>query len=441
MGFIKKTTDFLLNDLWRKTGEEFSRWKRLGYMTLRSIVITVRGFLDHGINIRANALTYSMMFALVPILALVLAIAKGFGFEQIIEEKLYESFLGKMNLVPTIMGFVERYLETAQGGVFIGIGLLILLWSVYAFFNNIESSFNTIWQVKRSRSYLRQFTTYISILLLIPMLIVVSSGVSILFNSTLGDIPFFRAMAPLKEFAIKLAPWITTWLIFTWMYWAIPNTKVGAWAAFIPGILVGTMFQLLQILSFYLVAFLSRTSIVYGAFAAIPLLLTWLQLSCLFILSGAELSFAIQNNEDFDYDSDLRKMSRRYKDYVTLYLTYLIVKRFETGDTPETAHEMAHDNRLPARLVNQLLSRLVEVGVVRETYIEGKQERTYVPARDINTITIGSVIESVERQGTELFLRNPTPEREMFWSRYNELRQSADVLNVLVKDFLAEQES
>ena len=144
MGFIKKTTDFLLNDLWRKTGEGFSRWKRLGYMTLRSIVITVRGFLDHGINIRANALTYSMMFAMVPILALVLAIAKGFGFEQIIEERLYESFLGKMNLVPTIMGFVERYLETAQGGVFIGVGLLILLWSVYAFFNNIESSFNTI---------------------------------------------------------------------------------------------------------------------------------------------------------------------------------------------------------------------------------------------------------------------------------------------------------
>lgn len=437
MSFIKKISDFLLNDLWRRTGEEFSRWKRFGYLTLRSIIITIRGFFDHDINTRANALTYSMMFAIVPILALVLAIAKGFGFEHIIEEKLYDSFLGQMNLVPTIMGFVERYLETAQGGAFIGIGLLILLWSVYSFFNNIESAFNTIWQVKRSRSYMRQITTYITILLLIPILIVVSTGVSIFFHTATADSIFFSAMAPIKEFCIKLIPFITCWFIFSWMYWAIPNTKVGPWASFIPGILVGTLFQLLQMLSFYLVAFLSRTSIVYGAFAAIPLLLTWLQLSCLFILSGVELSFAIQNNEEFDYDSDLRNMSRRYKDYVTLYLSYIIIKRFSDGKEPQTAHEMAHEHRLPARLVNQLLSRLVEVNLIRETYIEGKEERTYVPARDINTITIGSVIDSIDRQGTELFLAHPTKEREEFWSKYNLLRQSQTMMNdLLVKDIL-----
>jgi len=437
MSFIKKTTDFILYDMWRRTGEEFGRWKRLGYLTLRSIVITVRGFLSHDINTRANALTYSMMFAMVPILALVLAIAKGFGFEQIIEEKLYASFLGKLGAVPTIMEFVQRYLETAQGGAFVGIGLLVLLWSVYSFFSNIESSFNTIWQVKNTRSYTRQLTNYITILLAVPVLIVVSSGVSILFNTATADSQFFAAMAPLKEFSIKLLPFLTCWLIFSWMYWAIPNTKVGAWAAFIPGILVGTLFQLLQMLSFYLVAFLSRTSIIYGAFAAIPLLLTWLQLSCLFILSGAELSFAIQNNEDFDYDTDLRHMSRRYKDYVTLYLTYLIVRRFADAEEPQTAQEMAHENHLPTRLVNQLLSRLVETKVIRETYIEGKEDKTYVPARDINTLTVGLVIDSIDKQGTERFLNNPTPQREEFWEKYNTLRQSPTEMNqLLVKDFL-----
>ena len=437
MSFFKKIVDFISYDLWRRTGEEFGRWKRFGYLTLRSIVITVRGFLNHDINTRANALTYSMMFAMVPILALVLAFAKGFGFEQIIEDKLYESFLGQMGAVPTVMGFVQRYLETAQGGAFLGVGLLILLWSVYSFFNNIESSFNKIWQVRKSRSYLRQITTYISILLLIPVLIVVSSGVSIFFNTATADSQFFSAMAPLKEFSIKLLPFVTCWLIFSWMYWAVPNAKVGAWAAFIPGILVGTLFQLLQMLSFYLVAFLSRTSIVYGAFAAIPLMLTWLQLSCLFILSGAELSFAIQNNEDFDYDSDLQNMSRRYKDYVTLFLAYTIIKRFADGEKPQTAHEMAHDNRLPTRLVNQLLSRLVETNVVRETYIEGKEDRTYVPARDINTITIDFVTDSIDKQGNSLFLRNPTPERELFWKRYQQiLAEDTPAKHYLIKDLL-----
>ncbi len=438
MGFIKKTTNFLLYDIWRKTGEEFGKWKRFCYLTLRSIVITIRGFFDNNINTRANALTYSIMFAIVPILALVLAIAKGFGFEHIIEQKLYESFLGQLGAVPTIMGFVERYLETAQGGAFLGIGILVLLWSVYSFFNNIESSFNTIWQVKAPRSYTRQITTYLSIVLLIPVLIVVSTGVSIFFNTATAGSQFFEAMAPLKEFAIKLTPFLTCWLIFSWMYWAIPNTKVGAWAAFIPGILVGTLFQLLQMLSFYLVALLTRSSIVYGAFAALPLILTWLHLSCLFILSGAELSFAIQNNEDFDYDTDLRNISRRYKDYVTLFITYTIVTRFANGETPQNAHEIARENRLPQRLVNQLLSRLVDTQVVRETFIEGNTECAYVPSRDINTITVGSVIESIERQGNELFLNNPTPEREQFWQKYETLRQSpSDMNQILIKDFLA----
>ena len=99
---------------------------------------------------------------------------------------------------------------------------------------------------------------------------------------------------------------------------------------------------------------------------------------------------------------------------------------------------MAHENRLPAKLVNQLLSRLVEVKLIRETYIEGKDERTYVPAKDINTITVGSIIDSIDKQGTELFLRNPTPERTQFWARYNNLRQSAESLNLPIKDFLAE---
>lgn len=437
MGYIKKITDFIIYDIWRKTGEGLGKWKRLGYLALRSVVLTVRGFFDDDINTRANALTCSMLFALVPILALVLAISKGFGFESIIEDKLNESFLGSMGLVPTIMGFVERYLETAQGGAFLGIGLLILLWSVYSFFQNIESSFNTIWQVKRSRSYIRQFTTYIAILLIIPILIVVSSGLSIFLNSTFADMQFFATMAPIKEFFIRLTPFLLCWSIFTWMYWMIPNTKVGLWAALIPGVLIGTFFQLLQMLSVYLMVFLSRTSIVYGAFAAIPLLLTWSQFSCLFMLSGAELSFAIQNNEDFDYEHDLKHISRRYKDYVTLFLTYVIVKRFTAAEPPQTAHEMATEHRLPTRLVNQLLGRLVETGIVRESYVEGNEEKTYMPALDPQMITIGKVISQIEQQGNEQFLLNPTEERERFWKRYLKLKETgADLNKVLISEMI-----
>ena len=434
---IKDINNFVHYDIWRKPSNEMSKWRRFGYNTMRSIVLTAKGFLANDISTRANALTYSMMFAIVPILALVLAIAKGFGFEQVIADKLADSFLGSMGLVPTIMGFVERYLDTAQGGAFLGIGLIVLLWSAYAFFRNIELSFNTIWQVKQSRSIMRQFTTYITILLLIPILIVVSTGLSVFLNSALSDLPVFTNTAPLKEFLIRLMPFVICWLIFTWMYWSVPNTKVGLWACLIPGVVIGTLFQLLQMLTVYLVVFLSRTSIVYGAFAALPLLLTWLQISCLFILSGAELSFAIQNNEDFDYHNDLEHMSRRYKDYVTLFITYIVIRRFEQGDNPQTAHEIAQENNFPTRLVNQLLGRMVEVGILREAHMEGKEERTFIPAFDIHKLTVGKVIDAIDKQGTELFIAKTTPEQDSFWQRFVELRSShTDLNNILVKDLM-----
>ena len=420
-----------------------SKPRRLLYNSVRCVILTVKGFLDNDISTRANALTYSMLFAIVPILAFVLAIAKGFGFESVIEHTLDDSFLGAMGLVPTIMGFVERYLATTQEGAFIGIGLLILLWSVYSFFWNIETSFNTIWQVKQSRSRIRQLTTYIFVLLLVPILIIVSTGMSVFINSALSDIPAFNTMAPVKDFLIHLMPFIVCWLIFTWMYWAIPNTKVGLWACLIPGLLIGTMYQLLQMFTVYLMVFLTRTSVIYGAFAALPLLLTWLQLSCLFILSGAELSFAIENNEDFDYHKELSHISRRYKDYVTLLIVYVIVHRFEESEPPLTSHETATAIGFPTRLVNQLLGRLVEVQILREVYVEGKEERTYMPAYDINKLTVGKLFSAIDKQGTELFISKNDETQEVFWQRFVQLKDlSQDQLNhILVKDIIESTQS
>ena len=121
--------------MWRRTTTEMDKWyKRLGYQIIRTIVLVVRGFGSKNLNDTAKALTFSLIFAIVPILAMIVAIAKGFGVVDVIETQLNKSFLGETNLVPTIMAMVERYLETAQGGLFIGIGILILLWAVYAFF-------------------------------------------------------------------------------------------------------------------------------------------------------------------------------------------------------------------------------------------------------------------------------------------------------------------
>ena len=432
---MKKFSDiirFLRYDMWRVTATEFDGFfQRLGYIIIRTIVLVARGVTSKNLNDKAKALTYSLIFAIVPILAMIVAIAQGFGVADIIENQLNKSFLGETNLVPTIMEMVQRYLDTAQGGVFIGIGILILLWAIYSFFQSVETAFNKIWNVHKSRSILRQVTTYVTIVVLIPVIVVCSAGITIFLNTTIESTMHVEALHHFFHTSgVKFLQFAMCWLLFTVMYVGIPNTKVRFLSALIPGVIMGTLFQLLQMLSVYLIAFLSRTSIVYGAFATIPILMTWLQYTSLLILIGAEMSYAIQNNEEFEYEQDLNRMSRRYKDFIMLYLLSVIVKRFEADEAPLTAHELAIRDHLPIRLVNQLVGRMVETGILREVFIEDEEEeKRYQPALDTHKISVGMVIGRIETQGNELFLQKPTEEMQTFWDKYIELKEKHTTLD------------
>ena len=409
--------------------------KRIGLGVLKTIILVIRGFNSKQLNMTANALTYNLVFAIIPILAMILAIAKGFGFAEMIESHIQHVIPGGSNMMPEVMGMINRYLETAQGGTFIGIGLLILIWAVYSFFRNVEQAFNLIWDVRQPRSIVRQLTIYIAVLFFVPIVIITSTGLSLIVQTTIESQPLLASMSEWHSTVVRLVQFVLVWLVFIWMYIAIPNTKVHFRSAVFPAVLMGTLFQLLQMLSMYVIVFLSRTSIVYGAFATIPIIMMWLQWTCLLILIGAEMSFAIQNNEQFEYEKDLEKMSRRYKDFVTLFLLNKIIQRFENDEAPYMATELAHDNNLPIRLVNQLLNRLVEVGLLRTVYVEQKEDKTYQPALDTHKITIGMVIERIDKQGLEEFIRGADEEMQSFWQRFQQLKDEHNTLkNVLVKE-------
>ena len=163
----------------------------------------------------------------------------------------------------------------------------------------------------------------------------------------------------------------------------------------------------------------------------------WLQWTCLLILIGAELSFAIQNNEQFEYEKDLETMSRRYKDFLTLYLMHCIILRFENDQQPYTAVELAHENNVPIRLVTNLLNRLEDVGLLRTVYIEQEEDRTYQPALDTHKMTVGMVIDRIDRQGSEEFLRGATPEMQAFWQRYQQITDEHNTLKEIRIDEIA----
>jgi membrane protein len=427
--------EFIQYDLWRQSHITIhAPKKRLLYRILQTIILVGRGFKNQVLVVRANSLSFALLFAFIPMMALIYAIARGFGFEEVVKNTISTSFLAEANLSHVLFEWIERYLETARDGFFLGVGLVVLIWAVYAFFNMLENSFNSIWNVKQSRSFGRRMTNYVMTLLLVPILVVMTSGISIFLNSTEVLSPVLEAIEPIRKFMLRFIPFVAATGVFTWIFIAIPNTKVKFTSAIIPGIVMGLLYQVVQALSMYLVVLFTRMSIVYGAFSIIPLVLIWLNITCWLLLIGAELAFAIQNNDLFAYEKDLEKMSRRYKDYVMLYLLSVIIRRFEAGEAPQTAQDMATINQLPIRLVQQLLSRMEETNIVRRVYIENEEDHAFVPALDTKTITVEMVIGRISAQGTEEFLQHTPAEMQAFWQRYQQMIDANHSDDILVSE-------
>lgn len=436
VAFIVRIYNFIRYDIWRITENELSRTRRFSYRIVKTLILAVRGFIGDKLNIRASALTYSILFAIIPLFALIIAIGKGFGVKELIENTLKGTFLGQANMIPTVMGFVDRYLETTQGGIFIGVGIAILFWSVMNFFMQVESAFNGIWQVKKSRSPFRQFTIYFSTILIVPLFIVFSSGFSIFVSKALSQTFIYSVLSPFLRFGVKFLPYIINWLVFTIMYMVIPNTRVRFYNALIAGVIAGSAFQAFQMLYINGQVYLSRYNVVYGSFAAIPLLLLWLQISCLIVLLGAEISYASQNIQNFEFEADTKNISTKYKNFLTLFITFIIVKQLEERKPPLSSEEIALNQRLPIWLVNQTLTRLVEVSVLIEVYNEDLKAKNYMPAIDINQLSVRMLFNKLDTYGSELFLNSKNEILNAFWKKTSELEIHTDQFkeHILIKD-------
>jgi membrane protein len=236
---------------------------------------------------------------------------------------------------------------------------------------------------------------------------------------------------------MKFAPYLMSWILFTVIYIVIPNTRVKFSNGLVAGIIAGTAFQFFQALYISGPVYLARYDVVYGSFAAIPLLLLWLQISCLIVLLGAEISYAAQNLQNYEYEGDSNNISIRYKKFLSLFLSYVIVKRFEHNKPPLKNDEIASVYKLPIRLVNQLLTELSETGIIIEILDDDLRTKAYQPALDINQLTVSMLTDKLETKGSELFLSNKNPELDEFWQKHLDLTKSSSDENLqklLVKD-------
>ncbi len=428
---------FITYDIWRITEEEVTRRTFSLYNIIKTVYLCINKFSTDRIMNKASALTYSTLLAIVPILAILFAIARGFGFDNLMEYQIRHGLAGNPETTEAIFSFVDSYLSQTKGGVFIGIGLVMLLWTVINLVSNIETTFNRIWEVKKSRSMYRKITDYFSMFLLMPILIVISGGLSVFMTTMLQRMDDFVLLAPVVKFLIRLIPFALTWLMFTSLYIFMPNTRVKFKHAFISGVLAGSAYQAFQILYISGQLWVSKYNAIYGSFAALPLFLLWLQISWTICLFGAELTYVGQNIRNFSFDQDTRNISRRYRDFISILIMSLITKRFEKNEPPYTAGQISEEYHIPLRLTKQILYQLQEINLIHETVIDQKSEEiSYQPSIDINRLNVAMLLDRLDTYGSEDFKIDKDKEFSEEWMVLMDSRKEyyKKASGVLLKD-------
>ena len=400
-GFV----DFMKGDIWRMRLKDLPRKKSFLIKQLRIFLLSTRGFDEDKCQLRASALTFYSLISIVPVVAMAFGIAKGFGFEKHLERQLLEQFQGQEDVITQVIGFAHSMLSNTKGGLLAGVGIIILFWAIIKVLGNIEASFNDIWGIQESRSVGRKFSDYLSVMLLCPILLILSSSATVFITTQVTLI--VEKVAPLGGFSsviffvLKLLPYCIVWVLFSFLYIFMPNTKVSFKSGIPAGIIAGTIYQIVQFgyITFQVGA--AKYNAIYGSFAALPLFLVWMQLSWLIVLFGAEFSFAHQNVDTYEFEPDSLRISNSFKKLLSIHISHLLVSNFAKGEKPLTAAQISHRLEIPIRLVNHILHELVACRIISDIQTEENKEAAYQPARDINSLTIKFVIESLEDKGID----------------------------------------
>jgi len=469
---VKQLFHFLSYDIWRQNPETLSNKKNILYNAIKTVMLTVRNIQELNIDAISRSLTYRTLLSIVPLLAVIFAIARGFGIENIMESSILNLMLGatpetEIVAAPNYMSdsiavvtdqftdsiisdtsetftsdqrvladetasadgrtrdflnmlfrLIDKSLEEAKGGgIFAGVGIILFLYTIMILFGDIENNFNKIWRVTKGRSITRKVTDYSALVLLIPIFFVLVNALNIISYPQNDTLKIIYILYPFVPQLLNIVPLVVVVLIFTALYKFMPNTKVKFMNALIAGTLAGIAFQSFQMLYLSGQLWITRYNAIYGTFAAIPLMLLWLQMSWFIVLIGAEISYAAQNVRKFSFEKETRNISRRYKDFFTLMITSEIVQRFADELSPLTADQLSVRCKVPARLTNDILDELLELNVITVTSSpHDERVMAFQPASDINQMTVSWLMTKLDKHGSEDFMIDMEGDFKEHWT-------------------------
>lgn len=403
MKWMNELKDFLDPDFYYSVLRKEWRFTRLVsdilLKTVAVVVVSIDRFVKDASAISASALTFYSSLSFIPVVALILAIARGFGAAQALEAWLKDQSYTNPEVMQWVMNVAGKALDHMQGGVVAGFGIVLLIWSVVRMLSSTELAMNRIWGVKKGRGVVKKFTDYMSILFIAPILIVLISSMNVFMMSNLQSYAMDEGILSYAGAALKTiltcVPYVLVWFLFVFLYMFMPTTPVKFKYALVSGVIAGTIFQIVQWFYIRFQVGVSSYNAIYGGLAALPLLLVWLQLSWSIVLWGTELCY-IMRNRHFLY-RDVMNADSKWVDNVgvSLRMLHYISDLYIQGEGGPTLSTICKELRISSSRARTILQELVDDKILVE--MKEDDDVSYFPAVDFHNLSVADIINRLSR--------------------------------------------
>lgn len=395
---------FFNETIWAERIDTLPWFKRTCYRIARVGFIVFRGFTDERLNQQASALTYVSFLSIIPLMAVLFSLAKGFGFQG----KVGDWFRDMLSLIdPEVLEQIISYVSNTQVTALGAIGFLVLLWTILKTLLNLERSFNQIWGVQHCRPLYRALAYYLSVVLVVPLLIAASTTLMAVLHTGKGGWLEWAAKIPGATFVLgfvdNFIPFLILWVAFSLVFSFMVNTNVRPLAAMGGAFITSLLWNLLQWIYIETQVGISKNAI-YGTFAFLPIFLVYLYLSWLILLFGSRIAFALQNESAFRRDRIARVAGTRYRTSAGLLVLKQIADDFAKGKQTRKMNHLAERLDLPEPLVLDIVEHLVNAGIlhrIAEGNGNNRGNRPVAPARALDQIKVSEVVRAIEcNEGT-----------------------------------------
>ena len=366
----------------------------------RMIYLIYRNYRDGETQILAISLTYYSLLAIFPVVALVLGITKGFGLDKIFIQKFFELWPGNNSFLRVIVDIAQRLLLSTESSILTGVGIVILIYSAVKVLIMLENSFNKIWKINKKRSITRRVIDYIAIIFLGPIFFVLLSALNSVAVEEISK--HFSGNAVIMNLFIGLFGPATYIILFSYLFYVIPNTNVKIKPAVYAGIVTTLLTFGWKLLFLLLQSSITRYNIIYGSLALIPIFLIWVQYVWVTILLGAQIAFSIQTSDEFLYSEKI-EMPIKVKREAGILILSLIIKNFIEKKQSFTYQKLTDRLGMEVFFVKEVLSDLEKMGFINEVFYDKNSDSQYQVAYSPESITIREFMKKFDTKNIEYY--------------------------------------